>query len=77
MSTIISRDGGYLKVKIGTNKPKYFCLQSIIVSIKGDFLFLHDGNPINYNDVISPTVLSSEQLADEIGDYIFKYNTGQ
>lgn len=77
MAIVITRDGGYLKVVVGSSKPKYFCLQSIYVAIKGDFVYLHDGNPINYNDVTLPVVASAEALADTIGNYIFEYNTGQ
>jgi len=77
MATVIIRDGGYLKVTIGTSRPKYFCLQKIEVAIKGDFVYLHDGNPINFNDVSTPSVGSAEALADIIGTYIYQYNTGQ
>lgn len=59
MATQIVRDGGFLKVTVNSSKPKYFCLQDIDVAIKGDYVYLMDGNPINYNDVTVPTDFES------------------
>ena len=77
MATVIVRDGGFLKVTVDANKPKYFCLQNIEVAISSDLVYLHDGNPIDYNDVSTPSVGSAEALADIIGTYVYQYNIGQ
>ena len=77
MATQITREGGLLKVKVGANRPKYFCLANIQIRVDGDFVEFMDGNNVDFNDVTVPTISSAENLADIIGDYVYLYNTGQ
>ena len=78
MATLITRTGGFLKIVIDANKPKYFCLGQIeLPKVNGDFVTFEDGNTVDINDVSTPSVASGEELADIIGTYIKDYNTGQ
>lgn len=78
MPTAVTREGGFLKVVVDTNRPKYFCLGSIeLPKVQGDLVSFEDGNSIDWNDLTAPIVTSAEQFADVIGGYIQDYNTGQ
>lgn len=78
MATSIVRVGGFLKVSVDTNRPKYFCLGQIeLPKVNGDFVTFEDGNTVDVNDVTTPIVANGEELADIIGTYIKDYNTGQ
>lgn len=77
MPTAVTREGGFLKVVVDTNRPKYFCLGQIEIKIEGDLVYFQDGNNINYNDLSTPTVTSAQQFADIIGGFVQDYNTGQ
>lgn len=71
----LSRQGGDLKIEIGST-IKYLALSDIEVQIDGDLVYFQDGSSIDFNDVISPVVTSAEDLADNIGTFIYEYTTG-
>lgn len=77
MATLITRQGGFLKIEIDGVLQTPISLDDIkIIQVKGDNVVINNGTTINYNDVTTPVVSSAEDLADDISDFIYSYNTG-
>jgi hypothetical protein len=75
MSVTLSKQGGDLKIEFDS-VVKYFSLLDLEISISSDFVYFQDGSFIDFNDVTSPSVSSAEDLADQIGAFIYQLTTG-
>jgi len=69
MAIEITSEGSQLKiVDTVLVHTKYLPNDKIYITVDGDYVELGDGNPIDYNDVTIPTVVSAVDLADQIGE---------
>ena len=77
MATVIEQEGGLLKIKVDGVIQTPLNLFELNPSVNGDFVIFPNGAKIDFNDVTSPTVASAEDLFNQIGVFIYNYNTGK